>query len=295
MCASLRCHILTSFSGRRSAAGTCLCLFCFLLGVWLDAWPVASVVMVVAAVTVSTVMVEAAVAMTIVSTIYRLLKRCPRMIAPDNGSEIMYLLFPNVAAKPAMSSMLMESRELWNDGVYRASAWELYILDDPVWWELVELWQVTVRQARAETTQVPENSPFRNQALQTSGPRQHPTPASSGQHPRPRPPLAPGDARFGPEPPRPSDSAGFGMESPRSNPSPSNEGSPKNRSIIGGPSPCLLVPISFSRHGKDLPLEPPPSFRAPPPPPFAIAAPVAICYHCPRCRSMSRLLAYGLL
>ena len=123
MCASLRCHILTSFAGRRSAAGTCLCLFCFLLGVWLDAWPVASVVMVVAAVTASAVMVEAAVAMTIVSTMYRLLKRCPRMIAPDNGSEIMHLLFPNVAVKPAMSRMLMESRELWNDSVYRASAW----------------------------------------------------------------------------------------------------------------------------------------------------------------------------
>ena len=135
------------------------------------------------------------------------------------------------------------------------------MIDDPVWRELVELWQVTVRQARAETTPVPDNSPFRSQALQTSaGPRQHPTPASSGQHPSPRPPLAPGDARFGPEPPRPSDSAGFGMESPRSNPSPSNEGSPKNRSIIGGPSPCLLVPISYSRHSKDLPLEPP--FRA---------------------------------
>ena len=120
MCASLRCHILTSLAGRRSAEGTCLCLFRFLLGVWLDVWPVALVVMAEAA--VSTVM-EAAVAMTIVSTMYRLLKRCPRMIAPDNGSEIMHLLFPNVAVKPAMSRMLMESRELWNDGVYRASAW----------------------------------------------------------------------------------------------------------------------------------------------------------------------------
>ena len=134
-----------------------------------------------------------------------------------------------------------------------------------MWRRLVELWQAQVitPQARAETTSVPDNSPLRNQALQTSaGPRQHPTPASSGKRPRPRPPLAPGDARFGPESPRLSDSAGFGMESSRSNPSPSNECSPKNRSIIRGPSPCLLVPISFSRHGKDPPLEPPLSLRA---------------------------------
>ena len=105
-CASLRCQILTSFTGRCSAAGTCLCLFHFLLDI--------SVVMVV---------VVAAVAMTIVLTMYRFLVRCPRMIAPDNGSEIKHLLLPNVAVKPAISSMLTESRELWNDGVYSASAW----------------------------------------------------------------------------------------------------------------------------------------------------------------------------
>ena len=64
--------------------------------------------------------VVAAVAMTIVSTMYRLLARYPWIIAPDNGSEIKHLLFPNVAIKPAISSILIKSRELWNDGVYSA-------------------------------------------------------------------------------------------------------------------------------------------------------------------------------
>ena len=61
---------------------------------------------------------------------------------------------------------------------FLAAESSVFIVNDPVWRELVELWQVTVRQARAETTPIPDNSPFRNQALQTSaGPRQHPTPA----------------------------------------------------------------------------------------------------------------------
>ena len=46
-----------------------------------------------------------------------------------------------------------------------------------MWRGLVELWEVTARQARAETAPVPDNSPFRNQALQTSAdPRTTSTP-----------------------------------------------------------------------------------------------------------------------
>ena len=95
---------------------------------------------------------------------------------------------------------------------------------------LVELWQVTVCQARVETTPVPDNSPFRNQDLRSSaGPRQHPTtPVISGQHLRPpsRPPLSPGDARFRSEPPD--------LRWPRTVPDserspPGNEGNPLNK------------------------------------------------------------------
>ena len=114
---------------------------------------------------------------------------------------------------------------------------------------------------------MPDNSPFRSQALRTSaGPRQHPTtPASSGQHPRPpsRPPLTPGDARFRSEPSRPwlaLDSAGFGTESSRSF---TMQVAKENRSIKRGPSPCLLAPISSSwRHGKNPLLEASPFVRA---------------------------------
>ena len=116
---------------------------------------------------------------------------------------------------------------------------------------LVELWQVTICQARAD------NSPFRNQALQTSAsPRQPPTtPASSGQHPRPpsRPSLAPGDAPFRSEPPT---FVSPGQCRIRNGVLPVlHQATKENRSIEEGSSPCLLVPINFSHHGKDPPLK----------------------------------------
>ena len=45
------------------------------------------------------------------------------MIVLDNGSEIEHTLSPKVVVKPTMLSIQMECRELWNDGVYSASAW----------------------------------------------------------------------------------------------------------------------------------------------------------------------------
>ena len=101
MCASLRCHIsISDGDSCRLIIGGSPRLFRFIRFE-----------------EVGGVGIAAGAAVTAISIIYRLFAKWPEMVMLEKGEEIRLLPWPKVDIKPAVSSELMERRELRKEGV----------------------------------------------------------------------------------------------------------------------------------------------------------------------------------